>query len=92
MMQEMSKAYNPKETEEKIYKFWEDTGCFKADAKSKKEPFSIVIPPPNVTGVLHMGHALDGTLQDIIIRYKGCQGLKPSGFQAQTTQVSPPRT
>lgn len=75
-MQEMSKAYNPKETEEKIYSFWENTGCFKADAHSDKLPFSIVIPPPNVTGVLHMGHALDGTLQDIIVRYKRMSGFE----------------
>lgn len=76
-MQEMSTAYQPKETEEKIYKFWEKNNCFKADVESQKPAFSIVIPPPNVTGVLHMGHALDGTLQDILIRYK-----RMSGFEA----------
>lgn len=76
-MQDMPKTYNPKETEEKIYKFWEKNNCFKADAASRKPAFSIVIPPPNVTGVLHMGHALDGTLQDILIRYK-----RMSGFEA----------
>jgi len=76
-MKDLPKAYNPQEVEEKIYKFWEDNECFKANAESDKPPFSIVIPPPNVTGVLHMGHALDGTLQDITIRYK-----RMSGFEA----------
>ena len=67
--QNMATTYEAREIETDIYKFWEDNNCFKADSKSKKEPYSIVIPPPNVTGVLHMGHALDGTLQDILTRY-----------------------
>ena len=67
--QNMATTYEAREVETDIYKFWEDNNCFKADSKSKKEPYSIVIPPPNVTGVLHMGHALDGTLQDILTRY-----------------------
>ena len=75
-MKDLPKAYSPKEVEEKIYKFWEENNCFKADAQSQKPPFSIVIPPPNVTGVLHMGHALDGTLQDIIIRHKRMSGFE----------------
>jgi len=66
---ELSTTYNAREIELETYKFWEDNECFKADANSQKDPYSIVIPPPNVTGVLHMGHALDGTLQDILIRY-----------------------
>ncbi len=65
----LATVYNARETEKEIYKFWEDNEFFKADSNSKKEPYSIVIPPPNVTGVLHMGHALDGTLQDILVRY-----------------------
>lgn len=69
-------VYNAKETEEDIYKFWEDNGFFKADAKSQKESYSIVIPPPNVTGVLHMGHALDETLQDILVRYHRMSGYE----------------
>ena len=69
-------VYNAKETEQDIYKFWEDNECFKADAKSEKEPYSIVIPPPNVTGVLHMGHALDETLQDILVRYHRMSGYE----------------
>ena len=69
-------VYDAKETEERIYKFWEDGEFFKADAKSKKPPYSIVIPPPNVTGVLHMGHALDETLQDILTRYHRMSGYE----------------
>jgi len=69
-------VYNAKETEETIYKFWEKEQCFKANAKSEKEPYSIVIPPPNVTGILHMGHALDGTLQDILTRYHRMMGYE----------------
>ena len=65
----LSTVYNAREIEKEVYKFWEDNEFFKADSKSQKEPYSIVIPPPNVTGVLHMGHALDGTLQDILVRY-----------------------
>ena len=75
-MKELDKTYNPKETEQKIYKFWEDNSCCKADANSDKPPFSLVIPPPNVTGVLHMGHALDGTIQDILVRYKRMKGFE----------------
>ena len=69
-------VYDAKTTEEEIYKFWEDNECFKADAKSQKPAYSIVIPPPNVTGVLHMGHALDETLQDILIRYHRMSGFE----------------
>ncbi len=75
-IEDLPTVYDPKETEEKIYKFWEDGEYFKADAKSKKPPYSIVIPPPNVTGVLHMGHALDETLQDILIRYHRMSGYE----------------
>lgn len=69
-------VYDAKGTEEEIYKFWEENECFKANAKSEKTPYSIVIPPPNVTGVLHMGHALDGTLQDILTRYHRMSGYE----------------
>ena len=62
----LEKNYNPKDFEEKIYEKWENDGDFKPDMRSNSEAFSIVIPPPNVTGVLHMGHALDDTLQDIL--------------------------
>ena len=65
----LEKNYNPKDFEEKIYADWENSGDFKPDMHSDKDNFSIVIPPPNVTGVLHMGHALNDTLQDILVRY-----------------------
>ncbi|MGN1125084.1 MAG: valine--tRNA ligase [Candidatus Gastranaerophilaceae bacterium] len=69
-------VYNALETEKEIYEFWEKGDYFKADAKSDKPPFSMVIPPPNVTGVLHMGHALDETLQDILTRYHRMAGYE----------------
>ncbi|MCL2004520.1 MAG: valine--tRNA ligase, partial [Oscillospiraceae bacterium] len=75
MPKELTKAYDPQTVEAKIYAMWEDGGCFKQDADPEKEPFSIVIPPPNVTGELHLGHAFDNTLQDIIIRFKRMQGF-----------------
>ena len=74
MKKELSKLYEPKQVEDKIYKYWIDGEYFKATVDSKKEPYTIVIPPPNITGVLHMGHALDETLQDILIRYKRMSG------------------
>ena len=70
----ISKTYNPSEFEDRIYKNWVEKGYFHAEVDKNKEPFTIVIPPPNVTGQLHMGHALDETLQDILIRYKRMQG------------------
>lgn len=66
--------YDPREIEQKWYKFWEENGVFHDEPDMEKEPYSIVLPPPNVTGQLHMGHALDNTLQDILIRYKRMQG------------------
>lgn len=76
ILENLPTVYDAKATEEEIYKFWEENQYFKADANSKKPPYSIVIPPPNVTGVLHMGHALDGTLQDILIRYHRMSGYE----------------
>ena len=73
-MKNIEKTYNPSEIEDKLYKKWIDGGYFHAEPDSKKEPYTIVIPPPNVTGQLHMGHALDDTLQDILIRYRRMQG------------------
>ncbi len=70
----IAKNYNPAEFEDKLYNEWMEKGYFHAEADETKEPFTIVIPPPNVTGQLHMGHALDETLQDILIRYKRMQG------------------
>ena len=74
MRKELAKNYNPSEFEDRIYADWCEKNYFKPDPDSKKTPFSIVIPPPNVTGQLHMGHALDETLQDILIRTKRMQG------------------
>ena len=71
---ELPKTYDPKETEDRLYAFWKDSGFFNAEVDPNKEPFSIVLPPPNVTGQLHMGHAFDDTLQDILIRTKRMQG------------------
>ena len=71
---ELPKTYDPSEVEDKIYANWVDKKYFEAEPDSKKEPYTIVIPPPNVTGQLHMGHALDETLQDILIRYKRMKG------------------
>lgn len=75
-MSELPKAFDPKLVEEKWYSFWEEGGYFKADPHSQKDPYCIVIPPPNVTGVLHMGHALVDTLQDILIRWKRMLGFE----------------
>ena len=74
MPKELAKLYEPKEVESRLYKFWTDNGYFHAEVDSKKKPYTIVIPPPNITGQLHMGHALDNTLQDIIIRFRRMQG------------------
>ena len=74
--QNIDKNYDPKQFEDRLYKEWEEKGYFGADSASEKQPYTIVIPPPNVTGQLHMGHALDETLQDILIRYKRLQGYE----------------
>ena len=74
MSKELAKTYDPKGIEDRLYKKWEDNGYFHATADRSKKPFTIVMPPPNITGQLHMGHALDNTMQDILIRYKRMQG------------------
>ncbi len=74
MAKELAKAYDPSEFEDRIYKFWEDNGYFHAEVDKNKKPYCIMMPPPNITGKLHMGHALDETLQDILIRFKRMQG------------------
>ena len=73
-MNELPKVYDPSSVEGPLYKFWEENGFFAAEVDENKKPFTIVIPPPNVTGQLHMGHAFDETLQDILIRFKRMQG------------------
>ncbi len=74
MAKELAKTYDPKGIEERLYKKWEENGYFHAEVDRSKKPFTIVMPPPNITGQLHMGHALDNTMQDILIRYKKMQG------------------
>lgn len=74
---ELSSRYSPQEVETKTYKFWEEGGYFKSQDQSTKPPYSIILPPPNVTGTLHLGHALDHTIQDVLIRWK-----RMSGFNA----------
>ena len=73
-MEKLNEKFNPKDFEEKLYSEWEEKGYFKPSDDRTKEPYCIMMPPPNVTGKLHMGHALDGTIQDILIRFKRMQG------------------
>ena len=74
MNKELAKTYDPKGIEDRLYQKWEDNKYFHAEVDRSKKPFTIVMPPPNITGQLHMGHALDNTMQDILIRYKRMQG------------------
>ena len=74
MRKELSKTYDPKSVEERLYNTWQEKKYFHAVPDKRKRPFTIVMPPPNITGQLHMGHALDNTLQDILIRYQRMQG------------------
>lgn len=74
MRKQLDKTYEPKSFEARLYNYWNDSGFFKAERDPERKPYTIVIPPPNITGQLHMGHALDETLQDILIRYKRMQG------------------
>ena len=76
-MKTLADRYNPQDVESKIYKWWEESGYFKSQDQSTKPPFSIILPPPNVTGFLHLGHALDHTIQDLLVRWK-----RMSGFNA----------
>ena len=72
----IDKTYDPKAAEEKWYAQWEKSGCFKPKKGKKGKTFSLIMPPPNVTGKLHMGHALDATTQDSLIRYKRMKGFE----------------
>ena len=76
MEKNLAKTYNPKDFEDRIYEMWETNGAFRAEVNPDKKPFTIVMPPPNSTGQLHMGHALDNTMQDILIRFKRMQGYE----------------
>ena len=75
MENNLAKTYNPKDFEDRIYEMWQKDGAFKAKRDPNKKPFTIVMPPPNITGQLHMGHALDQTLQDVLTRWKRMQGF-----------------
>ena len=77
MANQLPKNYDPKDFEKKVYQDWLEKGYFRAEVNENKTPFSIMLPPPNITGALHLGHALDQTIQDILIRYK-----RMSGFEA----------
>ena len=74
MGKNLAKTYDPKNFEDRIYEMWEDKDAFNTEMDSDKKPFCIVMPPPNITGQLHMGHALDQTLQDILTRWRRMQG------------------
>ncbi|MBR5741672.1 MAG: class I tRNA ligase family protein, partial [Firmicutes bacterium] len=76
MDRNLPKNYDPKDFEERIYRTWEESGAFKASVNPDKKPFTIVMPPPNITGQLHTGHALDHTLQDVLIRWKRLSGYE----------------
>ena len=73
-MKELPKTYEPKDVEARLYQFWSDNGYFHTKRDPDKKPFTIVMPPPNVTGQLHMGHAMDAAMQDVLTRYKRMQG------------------
>ena len=81
------KTYDFKAVEDKLYQAWQNAGCFTPEIEPDKQPYTIVIPPPNITGQLHMGHALDETLQDILIRTKRMQGI-PALWLPGTDPVS----
>ena len=96
-MTEIPKAYEPQQVEAKWYEFWIQEKCFKADAASDKPPFSMVIPPPNVTGILHLGHVLNNTIQDILARRARMQGkevlwLPGTDHEGIATQVKVEKT
>ena len=77
MSTELAKTYDPSQMEGRLYEKWEKSGYFHAEVDRSRKPFTIVMPPPNITGQLHMGHALDNTMQDILIRFKRMQGQCP---------------
>lgn len=92
MSKELAKTYDPSGMEGRLYDKWEKNGYFHAEVDRSKKPFTIVMPPPNITGQLHMGHALDNTMQDILIRFKRMQGTMPSGSPGPITPASLPKS
>lgn len=91
-MKELEKTYNPADIEDRLYQKWLDGKYFHAEVNRSKKPFTIVMPPPNITGQLHMGHALDNTMQDILIRYKRMQATRRCGSRVRTMLPLPPRS
>jgi hypothetical protein len=87
----ISKAFEPRESEQRIYSAWLGKGYFHAVPDPEKKPYCIVMPPPNITGQLHMGHALDNTIQDILTRFKRMQGYSALWLPERITPRSPPR-
>lgn len=88
---EMPKTYDPSSVEERLYKKWEERGYFHSEPNPDKPPYTIVIPPPNITGQLHMGHALDETMQDILIRYKRMSGFETLWLPARIMHPLQPK-
>lgn len=76
MIENLPKTYNPKDFEDRLYEFWKEKKYFKANVDNNKKPYTIMMPPPNVTGSLHLGHALNNTIQDILIRWKRMEGYE----------------
>ena len=89
MSKELAKTYDPKAIEEKLYEKWCENKYFHAEVDRSRKPFTTVMPPPNITGKLHMGHALDNTLQDILIRYKRMEGYNALWVRERTMRPSP---
>ena len=89
---DMATRFNPQEIEADIYRAWEESGAFAAHRVEGKKPFTIVMPPPNITGQLHMGHAMDCIMQDAPIRYHRMKGDPPCGCPAPTMRPSPRRS
>ena len=90
-MKQLEKVYDPTQVEDRLYRTWQESGVFHTQRDEGKQPYTIVMPPPNITGQLHMGHAMDETWQDILIRYKRMQGYAALWVPAQTMPPLPPR-
>ncbi len=88
MEKNLAKTYDPKDFEDRIYEMWETKGAFHAEVDPDKKPFTIVMPPPNITGQLHMGHALDQTLQDVLTVSSVCRATVRCGCREATTPAS----
>ena len=91
LIMEMQKTYNPKDFEDRIYADWENSGYFRAEIDENKVPFTIMMPPPNITGQLHMGHAMDATMQDTLIRLSVCKATPRFGFPGATMRLLLPK-